>query len=120
MPLSSVDEHVRPTSTSRQSHLYFGAQNTELHPGTIILLGSDENGRHTTFQTAFNEARNTTIHGGFYGINATEAALDYAQSIATAGALQQLTSRKEAIDLRRQKLGDMKYQQLADANAGEF
>ncbi|KAF5321629.1 hypothetical protein D9619_002286 [Psilocybe cf. subviscida] len=111
MSLSAVDEHVRPNSTVRECHLYFGARDTELHPGTIILLGADDNADNTTFQTAFSKAQNTTIHGGFYGINTTEAALEYAISVAAAGSHQQLVLRREAIDLRRQKLADMKYHQ---------
>lgn len=116
MPPSSVDELVRPNRTAPGCHLYFGAQDTVIHPGAIILLRGDDSEGHNTFPTAFSKAKNTTIHGGFYGINATEEALKYTTSVAAAGALQHLASRKEALDLRRQKLAEMKYHRLASTN----
>ncbi|KAF5321633.1 hypothetical protein D9619_002288 [Psilocybe cf. subviscida] len=102
---------LRPTNQQRmgsygrvpECHMFSGARNTVLYPGTIILLSDEDRGRRTPMQTAFENAEDITIYGGFYGTDANKA-LEHARlGLQPYGGLDVALRREEAA-LRREEL----------------
>ncbi|KAF5318771.1 hypothetical protein D9619_010875 [Psilocybe cf. subviscida] len=84
-----------------ERHLYPDTKSARLGDGTIILLADEDPRISPRKDTAFKNAENLTITGGFYGIGASQSARQYAELHAKTQAVAEEKERE--IRLKREQ-----------------
>lgn len=108
-----------------QNHLFPGAKDTEINPGTVISL---KDGATQAQQTMFARAVRTQVVGGLLGANLTDQEeATYERNVSVPFAQAYLVLRQEDLELRKEELS-IRQQELAlqerrhekDVQIGEF
>lgn len=96
-----------------ECHMFSRARNTVLYPGTVILIGNEDRGTCMTAQTAFQNAEDITIYGGFYGTEATKAALQHAKlGMQPYGEVERVLRREEAALRQEESALQLQFREL--------
>jgi hypothetical protein len=110
-------EYVRgPDGRPLERHLHRYMRGGILRADTVVLLGNENKSNTVSVETAFDHSENLTIEGGFYGINAPTAALEYAK----LQQQRQLEWDRAQVELERERLALQRQRQQAELEIGTF